>query len=86
MTSPFTIAVIDWLDASLEDGPLALRDLDPLIRLQTTGWLVREDADSVSVAMEYGPDERYRCVQHIPRVNIKSMRTMRVSAAGARAK
>lgn len=71
------IAIVCWTDASQEDGPLAVREMEPLIDLETVGWLVREDRTSISVAQERGPDGRYREVQHIPRVNITRMKVIR---------
>lgn len=71
------IAVIEWLDASYDDGPLSLDELDPCIVLHTVGWLLREDRTSVTVAMERGADWRYRSITHIPRKVIRSIRKLK---------
>jgi hypothetical protein len=74
-----TIAVIDWLDASFTDGPLALHDVKPLIRLQTVGWLIHEDGVSITVAQERAEEDgRYRAVQSIPKVNVVRVRKVKV--------
>jgi hypothetical protein len=46
--------------------------------LRTVGWLVREDADSISVAMERADtEETFRNISCIPRVNIRRIRRLR---------
>lgn len=72
------IAVVDWFDASTQRGPLRPDEMNPFVILRTVGWLVREDKESVTVAMDYFEDEgTYRDIAHIPRVNIRRMRVLK---------
>jgi hypothetical protein len=74
-----TIVVVEWIDASYEDGPLSLREIEPLIRLKSVGWLLREDKESISIAMEKADeDELFRSVTHIPKVGIIKIKRIKV--------
>src|SRR5438132_8355840 len=60
--------IVDWLDAWEKD-----EDADPLTwprlyPVRTTGWLIRDEDEVVSVAAEVLPrGDGYRAVTHIPR-------------------
>lgn len=74
-----TIAYCLWKDACQEqaDEPgLPILD-DPLVTLQEIGWLISENEDSISLAMELesnGEPGRWRL--HIPKQNIIELRCM----------
>lgn len=74
----YPVVEIEWIDASYEGVTLKPGELRPLVRLRTCGYLVREDKESVSVAMELcDEDGNCRHVTHLPRVNIVKMRQVR---------
>jgi hypothetical protein len=77
-SSGLAVVLVEWRDASSEEGPLLPGELTPCVELRTAGILVREDADSVSVAQDYCPaDERFRKVIHIPRPMIRAVRRLK---------
>jgi len=66
---------IVWDDASYEDGNCNLDDLSGLVECWILGWLVKETADVMTIALEYQPDtESWRHVCHIPKSQIKKMK------------
>lgn len=83
------IAVVEWVDASWDSDTLRVHELSPLIRLRNTGWLVREDAESVTLAAEVSDSDRtMRHAVHIPRSGILRMQVVAVwgEARGKRKK
>jgi hypothetical protein len=71
------IVAVRWIDASYERGELSAEEMDPLAELETVGFLVREDKDSMSVASERGIDDKhYRHISHIPRSCIVTVRSL----------
>lgn len=73
-----TIVMVEWIDASYQDGDITLSQMSQLLPLQTVGWLVLETKDAVSVAAEYCEKEQtFRHVSHIPRVGIKQIRRLK---------
>jgi hypothetical protein len=74
-----TIAYVEWFDASYQRGECTDDELNPRVYLQSAGLLVREDAETVSLALDrYTPDETWRYIEHIPRVNISRFRKLKV--------
>lgn len=67
-----TLVYIEWLDASYQRGECELSDLTPLVVLQSAGLLVREDKQTISIALDYYPNsELWRSIEHIPKINVK---------------
>lgn len=78
MKKRFVIAVVTWFDASYQRGECSIDELVPRVILESAGFLIREDADSVSIGMDYYPeDETWRHIENIPRVNIIKIRKIR---------
>lgn len=72
---PNTIVCVEWIDASYQDGPIDFTELSGVFRMYSTGWLIRENDEHVSIGMDYVPENNtYRHVQHILKINIKSIR------------
>lgn len=75
-----TIVWVKWFDASYQRGECADVDLVPRVELESAGLLVREDKESVSIALDhYTDDATWRYIEHIPKVNILRMRRMRAA-------
>ena len=82
------IAYIEWLDARGERGPLSRKDAEEEGSLIVTsaGILVREDAEVVTIAMDYWswPDrdgtipETVREIEVIPRVLVRRLAIIEV--------
>lgn len=67
-------AFITWVDATYQDGELALHDFSNPVTCVTCGWLVQDLSTHVSVSLEYHPASlEWRRITHIPKVLIKSM-------------
>jgi hypothetical protein len=74
------IAWVRWKDACFEQAENGGVVQTALIELDEVGWLVGENEEAVTLAMELEPDEEGkpsskagRARLHIPRVNIISM-------------
>lgn len=79
MGTQHAIVWIEWNDASYQTGELTLEELNPLIRLHSVGWLLREDDESISIAMERCDEQStYRHVTHIPKVNVVRIKRVQV--------
>ena len=62
-------------DASYQRGECTEGELVPRVELESAGLLVREDEESVSLALDrYSDDGLWRYIQHIPKVNIIEIR------------
>ena len=70
---------VRWFDASYQNAECHADDFTTRVELETVGFLARQDADTVSVAMEYYErDETWRHVSHIPRCNVIKLRYLKV--------
>lgn len=59
---------IIWVDASYQHGPVSIDELWPEIRLESTGCVIQETKDIISIAQDYDPHGKtWRYVQHIPK-------------------
>jgi len=68
------IAYVRWCDASYQRGEITKSEVVPHIELESVGMLIRQDADTVSIGLDYNPlDKSWRFVLNIPRANIVSM-------------
>lgn len=69
------LAVVEWVDANSEEGPLSPEQASPLMTLFTAGWLMLETEGYVSIAQDWcQDDERFRKVIHIPRKGVRRIR------------
>jgi hypothetical protein len=66
-----TLAYVLWEDASFQRGECADEDLVPRVVIESAGLFVREDDESVSVALDhYQTDGLWRYIEHIPKALI----------------
>lgn len=73
------IAYVEWFDASYQRGECDASELVPRVNLQSAGLLVREDEESVSIALDqYSVDGIWRYIEHIPKVNVLKLRKVTV--------
>jgi hypothetical protein len=73
------LAHVRWFDASFQRGEVTDDELVPRVEFETAGLLVREDAATISVALDWDESGRqWRYVQHIPKVNVRSVRRVSV--------
>lgn len=69
------IVLVKWFDASFQHGECTYDDLDTRVELRSAGLLVKEDAETITIAMERYEDGRaWRHVAHIPKVNVIKIR------------
>jgi len=74
-----TVAFVRWFDASYQRGECTLDEMVPRVDLESAGLLVREDEESVSIALDqYSGDGTWRYIEHIPKVNILAIRKMSI--------
>lgn len=74
-----TIALVKWFDASYQRGERSEEDLVPRVELVSAGLLVREDDETVSIALDRcDADGLWRDIEHIPKVNIRRIKRIRV--------
>jgi hypothetical protein len=74
-----TLVWVRWVDASYQHGECGIDDLTSLIELESAGLLVREDDESLSLALDWCPkNKEWRHVSHIPKINIREMRKVQV--------
>ena len=73
------MAWVRWFDASYQRGECADSDLVPRVELESAGLLVREDKESISLALDrYPVDGTWRYIEHIPKVNVLSIKRMAI--------
>ena len=73
------IALVRWFDASYQRGECTADEMVPRVELESAGLLVREDEESVSIALDqYHGDGTWRYIEHIPKVNIRKIRRLSV--------
>lgn len=82
---PRTIAIVEWTDASWDSATVTPDEIEPLAVLSEAGWLVREDRDSITLALELcEADGTCRHTVSIPRVGIRKLRKIRTGKRGNR--
>lgn len=73
------LVYVRWFDASYQRGECSDDELVPRVEIESAGLLVREDADSISIALDrYEHDGLWRYVQHIPRGNVIALKLLTV--------
>lgn len=74
-----TVVLIRWFDASYQRGECSAEELEPRVELESAGLLVSEDEESISIALDqYEPDGIWRYIEHIPKVNVRSIRRVAI--------
>jgi hypothetical protein len=74
-----TVVWVRWFDASYQRGECSTEDLVTRVELESAGLLVREDEESISLALDrYDGDERWRYIEHIPKVNVRQIRRLKL--------
>lgn len=70
-----TVMYVEWFDASYQRGEFTEDELVSRVVLLSAGILVREDKETVSIALDqYEAGGTWRYIEHIPRVNILRIR------------
>ena len=73
------VALVRWFDASYQRGECTEDELAPRVELESAGLLVREDEDTVTIALDrYDGDQLWRYIEHIPKVNITKLRRLAI--------
>ena len=73
------VAFVRWLDASLQTSEGTDDELNPGIIAQSAGILAREVDDSISLALDWYPQQKlWRRIQHIPKPYIFELRKITV--------
>lgn len=74
-----TLALVEWVDAAHEDGPVRADEMAGLVTVHSAGLLVREDDESITLATDYSKAKgTWRDVTCIPRSCVKWVRKARV--------
>jgi hypothetical protein len=74
-----TIVWIRWFDASYQRGECSEDELVPKVEIESAGLLVREDEESISLALDqYDADRTWRYIEHIPKVNVRKMKKLEI--------
>ena len=74
-----TLLWVRWFDASYQRGECTETELVTKVELESAGLLVREDEESVSIALDsYSNDGTWRYIEHIPKVNIRRMKRVKL--------
>lgn len=74
-----TVVFIRWNDASYERGEKTADEIDPGCVLHSSGILIKDDNEFISMATDYFlEEETFRHITHIPKVNILTIRRMRL--------
>ena len=68
---------VEWLDANYEEGPLCEEHFERGVILKLAGFLVKEDAEIITVAAEADGDN-WRYVIHIPISLIRKRKTFKL--------
>jgi hypothetical protein len=79
-----SLYIVTWTDAFFDEGQITRDDFRSEYVVRTVGFLVRDDADILSLAQELLPDGEYRAVSHIPRQLVRSCRQLQEGAAHVR--
>jgi hypothetical protein len=73
------LAYVRWLDSCYHEGERQIEDIDPHTELTYVGFLVKEDEEAVSLALEATHDGATRNPFSIRRENIVDMRVREFS-------
>ena len=71
MTYNFKTYVVEWIDASVQTGPLSIDEIDPGCPHVAAGFLVKETEDYLTLGLDYSIEtESWRYLLHIPQCQI----------------
>jgi hypothetical protein len=71
------VVVVEWSDASYQRGECTEAELVPRVEIVSAGLLVREDAGSITIALDrYEADGLWRYIEHIPKACVRRVRRM----------
>lgn len=68
------IAFIEWVDSSIQNGQVDRSDYPVPEVIRSTGWLVAETDEHVTIARDDMKDDEYRGLLCIPRECLRSLR------------
>ena len=69
------VVLVKWIDASYERGECSTADAGGLAEATTAGILVKEDDESLTLALDwFGDQEHWRFLETIPKVCVRSIR------------
>lgn len=68
------LAYVHWLDANYSEGEQEVDKIDWKCELHYVGWLVREDAEAITLSLELPHEGRTRNTFTILKANILEMR------------
>lgn len=75
-----TVVVVEWLDASHQNGPISLEDLSGDHVIKSVGWLIQETAKRITLCQDLTSTEQFREVLHIPKLYILNRRDLKWQA------
>lgn len=67
------LVFVTWFDASYQRGELTEDELVTRVEMQSGGLLVKEDKETISIALDHY-DDTWRHISHIPKVNVKKIK------------
>lgn len=68
------IVLIRWHDACYQEGPIYIEDLNKDFILETVGFLIDENVESITLGMDWYSKKNYwRHIVHIPKGMIKTI-------------
>jgi hypothetical protein len=74
---PHPAVVVEWTDSAYCTGEVDMASLPEPKVIRSAGWLLRRDADSLTVAQEsHEGGEAFRLVMTIPAVNVRKVRRL----------
>ena len=71
------LVFVTWFDALYQRGELTEDELVTRVEMESGGLLVREDKETISIALDYY-DGAWRHVSHIPKVNVKKIKRFKL--------
>jgi hypothetical protein len=70
-TKNFKTYVVEWIDASVQNGPISVDEIDPHCPHVAAGFLVKETEDYLTLGLDYAIEsENWRYLLHIPQSQI----------------
>lgn len=75
-TEKFDLGYVVWGDANTAMGHTTHEPHHDVLPLLTAGLIVKNDAEGVTVAMDFSAEGTFRDYRFIPRVNIREVRVV----------
>ncbi len=74
VTDKYPVYYVRWFDSAIYTGRVEVDDLDGPVEEESAGFLVKEDDQSITLALCRGMDnDTLRLILCIPRVNVRVM-------------